>query len=122
MRSYTIALFLIVIGAFYGFVGEMYSTDLPGSDLAPESSYIDAEHLTESTQASTVELVTGLPGLLHSAASIMMSGILTALAFSYFLNELGVPWELAIALNAPVWFIYLWDIIPWVLNRSRGES
>lgn len=122
MRSYTIALFLIVFGVFYGFVGEMYSTDLPGTDLAPTTSQFEAEQMATSAESNLPDFVAGLPSLLSTVGGIMITGLITALAFYPFLVEMGVPLGLAVAINTPVWFIYIWDIVPWLLNRSRGES
>lgn len=120
MRAYSIALFFIIFGAVIGMINDMaiYDQSMPEHNVGLSDA--DVNEITDGIQndgSNPVSYIT-LP---IRFASILFSGILTALTIVPLLLSYNVPTEMALAIQAIIWFVYAAGIWQYVSGRSTQQ-
>lgn len=118
MRSAVIALFLIVVGAVSGMLG--ISGLIPLDISADEVFTLDQSTVTKITEGAVEGEFNALGGLssIGSLIGIFLNALLNAVWFVPLLTSYGVPFFLALMIQTPIWFVYVYDIVNWFGNRN----
>jgi len=117
MRAYSAALFMIVFGAILGMINAIALTP----DTVPEHNVglgkAEVQELTEGATSSDVSALQPYE-IATSVGGVLLSGLVMALTIVPLLLSLGVPADIAILLNAPIWFVYGWGMLQLMTGRA----
>lgn len=118
MRSAVIALFLIVVGAVSGMFGVagIFPIDVDTAD----TFQFDKATVEEITQGGVSGEFNPLGGLssIGTMFGIFLNALLNAIWFVPLLVSYGIPEFIAYAIQIPIWFVYVYDIVNWFGNRN----
>lgn len=118
MRSAVIALFLIVVGAVSGMLGV---SGLIPLDISTDEIFTMNQTTVEDITAGGVKGEFNALGGLSSIGSmigIFLNALLNAIWFVPLLTSYGIPFFIAMMIQAPIWFVYVYDIVNWFGNRN----
>lgn len=118
MRSAVIALFLIVVGAVSGMFG--ISGVIPLEVTTDEIFTMDESTVRDITAGGVDGEFNAIGGLssIGSMIGIFLNALLNAVWFVPLLTSYGIPLFLAMMIQAPIWFVYVYDIVNWFGNRN----
>jgi|LSQX01.2.fsa_nt_gb hypothetical protein len=117
MRSYAIAVFLIVFGATTGMVNEMNVLEIDAPTHNINFGEDDIWEIQQGTTTGTVDPLFSV-SLGFTVGKIVFQGILCALTIIPLLTEWGVPLVIAVGLQTPIWFIYGFEMLCWFKGTS----
>ena len=116
MKVYSIALFLFIFGAATGAVDGM---GICGSDIAlsTEMNETYVEEVQEITQSHASWLF-WIPMMIYRFAQILFSAFTTAITIIPLFIKYGVPLDVIVMIQTPIWLVYAVGIIQFVVGRS----
>lgn len=118
MKIYSIALWLFLFGAVTGAIDGMGLCG--GGDIALPTAMNETyvEEVQEITQSHASWLF-WIPMMIYRFVQILFSAFLTAVTIiPMFHLHYGVPLDICLMLQAPIWFVYAIGIIQFVVGRS----
>lgn len=120
MRAYSIALFFVIFGAVVGMINDMsiYDRVLPEHNVGLSDA--EVQEITDGATNDGISVISGLSTATRLGA-ILLSGIITAITIVPLLTSYGIPMEIAIAIQAPIYFIYAAGIVQFFSGRSTSQ-
>lgn len=118
MRSFEIAIFLIIFGAVCGIFNASGIFDVHLAAGMPDGySEETIMPFVENAADAAANPFGTFAGILPLISAVLI-GVVQALTITPLLMSFGVPVWIAIPISLPIWFIYGIDILNWVLNRQ----
>lgn len=117
MRSYAIAVFLIVFGSAAGIFNAMGIMDLTAPENNIDFGESDIWEIQNGTTSGTVDPLFSI-SLGLTIGSVVFQGLLCALTIIPLLTSWGVPSVIAVGLQTPIWFVYGFELLSWFKGAS----
>lgn len=118
MKIYSIALWLFLFGAVTGAIDGMGICGGGDIVLSGEINQTYQTEVEEITQSHASWLF-WIPMMIYRFAQILFSAFTTAITIiPLFHLNYGVPLDICLMIQAPIWFVYAVGIIQFVVGRS----
>lgn len=117
MRSYAIAVFLMVFGAASGMFNAMGIMDMDAPENNIDFGESEIWEIQNGTTSGTVDPLFSI-SLGLTIGSVVFQGLLCALTIIPMLTSWGVPTAIAVGFQTPIWFIYGFELLSWYKGSS----
>lgn len=117
MKVYGIALFLFIFSCVTGAIDEMAIFSTPISYTGLEMNETIVFEVQEITETHTTWLF-WIPMLLYKFVQILFSAFSTAVTIIPMFSHYGVPLEVCLMIQTPIWLVYAIGIIQFIVGRS----
>lgn len=111
--STTLALFLIIFGlvsSAFTSLG-MFDTTIPGQTVQFDDSQVT--EITEGMNPVNLDEFSQLSMVLN-IGRVLFFGVISALTIIPLMLDLGIPIEIAMIFQTPIWFVYIADRLGWL--------
>jgi hypothetical protein len=118
MRSYAIAVFLIIFGTGMGMINDL---GIMSADAPTTSAGFDEDDVWEIQKGAMGDSSLSALTMGATVGTAVIKGIAFAVVIIPFLTDWGVPMAIAVALQTPIWFIYGFELVSWLKGtQSKG--
>lgn len=121
MISYKIALALFIFGIIIGSVNSLgiFPMQVPGTSFSLTEQ--DVRDVTEGAKAVGASPLF-FPLVLLQLGGILLSALIMVLTILPFLLAFGIPVEIGIIFQAPIWLAYIYDVFQLWTGHFAGGS